>query len=1517
MRSDADSRLGSLNDGLLLIIYRGEHNISRESVCNDVINVLDTIKMSYSESGTYYSGTVLRQLGIQNATINTTADDYRPILDLDISRNIYLTYLTAGSLSGSIQTNVGGYNMVSIKMNSAGNVLWFNQGAGFTVGNNFSSTNTHQERYSSTVDEFGNQYIALTLFFSSSYWAPPTPDRLSDILVAKLSSENGGTTSPTGGYIRFTEFATNNRLETYPSIKYYNGALYMSYSTTATLNINGVDRSYQAIGLNKLTPSTGVAQWPVIIDPSFNIRSQALEWGDDSNTAVSELIIDNSGKVIVAYTIHGAVEGGTQSEPYYFNNIIVGKFDPDVLTANGRPTLEWVKQDPAWNFNSSYKDKTVPSLAVDSTNNIYMSYDTLWQGDNYGSDIAIVKINGQTGDTMWSSLNISNYEVNGSYSLNHINTDNEDSHSNIIIDRNNNLYVVYFTYSNTRINANKGERDIVIAKINPTTGDARWVTQRRILNTTGIDYATANWGGGNQFPIYNSRQFTAIDTSGDIYFTYATNSTITGGTSTGSRDIALFKVTPIEGIFRASLIITPGSPGTITVTTTTSSFPAEFSYYLVGSPTGWVSISQMTRINNGKSIQFTGTVFLTDQFKIYVYNPAPSQTVPPWSQSVINQEGIVATLYQNTGTNNLIFLYDNYVAMTSFPDLVFNQTPNIFNVSINYTLINSVRGIEVRNINNTADIYTFNPAKYYYIIGGFTGSDWGYGKLMTVDTVNNRLTYSDQNLLQDSQFKIFELSTPLNGDQWEIWGRDNTNAIQELGGQFYLYFRNSNGSNDGGNLYFRFFIEGTVTRDPTCTDAGSITMSITASSPYSVTSVNWLKNGVQYATTQSITGLSPADYTVTAIDSNDSYYSETFSTKYDQTISFPEIPDFVCFDPPYSLSAFTTSPFIAPDTAIIYQSSNSSVAAISGSQLVIGDAGSANITVTISAACFNPETDTQPIVVLKATAPVQFSTPTRTVSCGDIFTSLSAYNIYGSAVTFSSSDPTIMSISGASGYMYKEGVVTITASISNARVNSSTATQTITVVKGYPTITFIPRADFNGISIGEQFSLSGYTTASTPIVFTTDTPSTMSIVGLSATAGTFGLARIIASTASDQCFRDFSTVETIYVRSGQTITIQPIIDKILGTGSFIPPGSSSSGLPLIYTANTPNVTISGGNRVNLWALGSASITANQPGDLSFSASDPVTVTFNIIETPPTSDITESTDPAIVEIKETINQPILTTEAVAATLEVIKATVTDSATKGTVLIAAATVGDLSEAPTVETAVVLLPQDETRASFREFIASLEIKSGGETVVTGIELDTTTDAMILKAASVTDPVVAASLSIPPPPSPTLPGAVVVPTVYISLQRFAYNDDGVLERVGGDANLVTVTVAHPFSNITVFRTDNVGITSELNLQEVTSPIETAYKLRLDEFSWQLRVPFSAITCYGEEGGEEVVEEARDLTCTDPFKNNVRDSFADRSEELLAKRNAGIAIIANRGGIIPDYRAYLMRRKAAYFGYC
>jgi hypothetical protein len=1486
-------------------------------VCNDVINVLDTIKMSYSESGTYYSGTVLRQLGIQNATFNTTDDDYRPIIDLDISRNIYLTYLTRGSLSGSTQINTGWYNMVSVKMNSTGNVLWFNQGSRYTLGNNFSSTNTHMERYSSTVDEFGNQYIALTLFFNSSYWGPITGARISDILVTKLNSENGGNTTLSGGYARFSEFATNNRLETFPNIKYYNGALYMSYTTTDTLNINGVDTSYQAIGLNKLTPSTGIPQWPVIIDPSFNIRSQAQAWTDSSNTAMSEITIDNLGKIIVAYTIHGAVEGGIQSEPYYHNNIVVGKFDPDVLTANGRPTLLWVKQDPAWNYISSNKNKLVPSLAYDSSNNIYMAYETISNGGpSNSSDIAIAKINGETGETMWSSLANSNYTVNGLYSLNRINTAYDDTHPAILVDRNDKVYVVYFTTGSVRLNTSKGSTDVVIARIDGSTGNARWVSQRRILNTGSSDFASGYWTASTPLGIQNSKQFATIDTSGDIYFTYSSLLSIDGGSYIGSGlDVSIFKVRPIEGLFRACVSVTPGSPGTITISAINGIFPEEFSYYLVGNPTGWSSISQMTRINDGGAIRFTGSVSITDQFKIYIYHPAPSETSPPWFQTSSNQQRIVATFYQNPNTNEMTMVYGNYDdEMTSFPNLLYNQK---YSISINYTLIDSVRGIEVRNINNSCDIYTFNPTKYYYIIGSFAGSDWGYGKLMTVDTVNNRLIYSDQNLLRNSQFKIFELSTPLNGDQWEIWGRYNTNAIQELGGQFYLYFRNSNGSNDGGNLSFRFFIEGTVTRDPTCTDMGSITMSITASSPYSITSVNWLKNGIQYATTQSITGLSPADYTVTAIDSNDSYYSETFSTKYDQTISFPEIPDFVCFDQPYTLSAFTISPFVAPDTAIIYQSSNTSVAAISGDKLVIGDAGTANITVTISAACFNPESDTQPIVVLKATAPVQFSSPTRTVSCGDIFTSLSAYNIYGSPVTFSSSDPTIMSISGSSGYMYKEGVVTITASISNARVNSSTATQTITVVKGYPTITFISLADFNGISIGEQFSLSGYTTASTPIVFTTDTPSTMSIVGLSATAGTFGVARIIASTASDQCFRDFSAVQTIYVRSGQTITIQPIIDKILGTGSFIPPGSSSSGLPLIYTANTPNVTISGGNRVNLWGLGSASITANQVGDLSFSAADPMTVTFNIIETPPTSNITESTDPVIVEIKEAINQPILTTEAVAATLEVIRNTVTDSGTRGTVMIAAAPVGDPSSAPVVETAVVLLPQDETRASFKEFIASLEFKSGGETVVTGIELDTTTDAMILKAASITDPEVAASLSIPPPPSPTLPGAVVVPTVYISLQRFAYNDAGDLERVSGDSNLVTVTVAHPFSNITVFRTDNVGITSELILPEVTSAVSTAYKLRVDEFNWQLRVPFSAITCYGEEGGEEIVDDVRDLTCTDPFKNNVRDSFADRSEELLAKRNAGIAIIANRGGVIPDYRAYLMRRKAAYFGYC
>ncbi len=80
-------------------------------------------------------------------------------------------------------------------------------------------------------------------------------------------------------------------------------------------------------------------------------------------------------------------------------------------------------------------------------------------------------------------------------------------------------------------------------------------------------------------------------------------------------------------------------------------------------------------------------------------------------------------------------------------------------------------------------------------------------------------------------------------------------------------------------------------------------------------------------------------------------------------------------------------------------------------------------------------------------------------------------------------------------------------------------------------------------------------------------------------------------------------------KADQTITFDPLPDKIYGDQSFQVTATASSKLPVSFSASGA-CTIAG-NVVTLTGAGSCSVTASQDGDSSYNPAAPVTRTFNI------------------------------------------------------------------------------------------------------------------------------------------------------------------------------------------------------------------------------------------------------------------------------------------------------------------
>ncbi|MDE2501667.1 MAG: hypothetical protein KGL18_01635, partial [Burkholderiales bacterium] len=79
----------------------------------------------------------------------------------------------------------------------------------------------------------------------------------------------------------------------------------------------------------------------------------------------------------------------------------------------------------------------------------------------------------------------------------------------------------------------------------------------------------------------------------------------------------------------------------------------------------------------------------------------------------------------------------------------------------------------------------------------------------------------------------------------------------------------------------------------------------------------------------------------------------------------------------------------------------------------------------------------------------------------------------------------------------------------------------------------------------------------------------------------------------------------------QTISFASPGDQTLGTTPAALVASASSGLPVTLTSTTTPVCTVSGDTLTLVAAGSCSLTASQPGDATYAAATPVTVSFGV------------------------------------------------------------------------------------------------------------------------------------------------------------------------------------------------------------------------------------------------------------------------------------------------------------------
>jgi M6 family metalloprotease-like protein len=230
-------------------------------------------------------------------------------------------------------------------------------------------------------------------------------------------------------------------------------------------------------------------------------------------------------------------------------------------------------------------------------------------------------------------------------------------------------------------------------------------------------------------------------------------------------------------------------------------------------------------------------------------------------------------------------------------------------------------------------------------------------------------------------------------------------------------------------------------------------------------------------------------------------------------------------------------------------------------------------------------------------------------------TTVSATATSGLGVVFTSTTPSVCTVSGSTVTGIAAGTCTVAASQpGNANYSAAPGmTQTITIAPGAQSIgaiSFAPAA----ISVGGATTVSATASSGLAVVFTSTTPALCTVNGSTVTGIAAGTCTVAASQSGNA---NYSAAPGMT----QTISIAPGAQSI-GAISFAPAtisvggattvsATASSGLAVVFTSTTPAVCTVNGSTVTGIAAGTCTVAASQPGNANYSAAPGMTQTVSI------------------------------------------------------------------------------------------------------------------------------------------------------------------------------------------------------------------------------------------------------------------------------------------------------------------
>lgn len=314
----------------------------------------------------------------------------------------------------------------------------------------------------------------------------------------------------------------------------------------------------------------------------------------------------------------------------------------------------------------------------------------------------------------------------------------------------------------------------------------------------------------------------------------------------------------------------------------------------------------------------------------------------------------------------------------------------------------------------------------------------------------------------------------------------------------------------------------------------------------------------------------------------------------------------------FGTGAFNVSATTTSTSPVIFTSTTPTVCTVAGN--VVTQVSIGNCVIAANAAMdanylVAPQA-TQTIVFYKGTPTITFGANPGPKAYGSAPFTVSATSQTTSPIVFTSTTPSVCTVSGNTVSVVAAGSCVIAANAAGDANYLAAAQKTQTILINKASQNIVLGANPGPKIFGDApFTVAATTQSSSPVVFSSATPSVCSVSGSTVVILSAGNCSIAVDAAGDTNYLDASQKTQVIVinKAAQVITFDTNPGpRNFGTGTFSVSATTPSTSPVIFTSTTPAVCSVASGIVTMVKVGSCIVAANAAADVNYLTASQIT-----------------------------------------------------------------------------------------------------------------------------------------------------------------------------------------------------------------------------------------------------------------------------------------------------------------------